>query len=60
MPDVVFTAYSNFNPSRYELRFGTFRAAVDFGAGFDDEQAQQLAWSKPWTNGSWGPIGRIR
>jgi putative mRNA 3-end processing factor len=43
MPDVVFTAYSNFNPSRYEFRFGTFRVAVDFGAGFDEEVSKQLS-----------------
>lgn len=37
MSDVSFTAHSSFNPSRYELRFGTFRIAVDFGAGFGND-----------------------
>lgn len=43
MSEVGFTAYSAFNPSRYELRFGTFRVAIDFGAGFgkETEEAKQ-------------------
>lgn len=42
IPDVAFTAYNSFNPSRYELRFGTFRVAVDFGAGFGEEPEDAL------------------
>ncbi|MEK7637885.1 MAG: MBL fold metallo-hydrolase [Patescibacteria group bacterium] len=47
MSDVGFTAYSSFNPSRYELRFGTFRVAVDFGAGFGKDTEIAMLQPQP-------------
>jgi Cft2 family RNA processing exonuclease len=61
MPDVAFTAYNVFSPSRYELRFGTFRVAIDLGASFDekDEPTQLRPDALVITHGHLDHIGMV-